>query len=54
MNSADALRARILDLVAAYPGVMNRVFWIGVFPGLDEQRLSYALDVFHQAVEESP
>jgi CDP-6-deoxy-D-xylo-4-hexulose-3-dehydrase len=28
--------------------VMNNVFWIGVYPGLNSQALSYILDVFHQ------
>jgi CDP-6-deoxy-D-xylo-4-hexulose-3-dehydrase len=30
--------------------VMNQVFWIGVFPGLDEPRLDYVIDVLHQLV----
>jgi CDP-6-deoxy-D-xylo-4-hexulose-3-dehydrase len=30
--------------------VMNNVFWIGVYPGLDAQRLDYGIDVFHRLV----
>jgi CDP-6-deoxy-D-xylo-4-hexulose-3-dehydrase len=30
--------------------VMNNVFWIGVYPGLDTERLDYVLDVFHRLV----
>jgi CDP-4-dehydro-6-deoxyglucose reductase, E1 len=30
--------------------VMNNVFWIGVYPGLDTARLDYVLDVFHRLV----
>jgi len=29
--------------------VMEQVFWIGVYPGLNESRLSYMLDCLHQA-----
>ena len=28
--------------------IMNNVFWIGVFPGLDAPRLDYVIDVIHQ------
>ncbi|MBI3823363.1 MAG: lipopolysaccharide biosynthesis protein RfbH [Planctomycetes bacterium] len=28
--------------------IMNNVFWIGVYPGLDEARLDYVIDVFHR------
>ena len=28
--------------------VMNQVFWIGVYPGLDQQRIDYILSVFHK------
>jgi CDP-6-deoxy-D-xylo-4-hexulose-3-dehydrase len=28
--------------------VMNNVFWIGVYPGLDTARLDYVIDVFHR------
>ena len=30
--------------------VMNQVFWIGVYPGLDAARLDYVMDVFHRLV----
>ncbi len=30
--------------------VLNQLFWIGVYPGLDESRLSYTLDVIHDGV----
>ncbi len=32
--------------------IMNRVFWIGVYPGLDSARLDYVLDVFHRLVQQ--
>jgi CDP-6-deoxy-D-xylo-4-hexulose-3-dehydrase len=32
--------------------VMNNVFWIGVYPGLDAARLDYVIDVVHQLVHE--
>ncbi len=28
--------------------IMNNVFWIGVYPGLDSARLDYVIDVFHR------
>jgi CDP-4-dehydro-6-deoxyglucose reductase, E1 len=28
--------------------IMNNVFWIGVYPGLDAARLDYVIEVFHQ------
>ncbi|MEP6776152.1 MAG: lipopolysaccharide biosynthesis protein RfbH [Chloroflexota bacterium] len=28
--------------------VMDRVFWVGVYPGLTEQMLDYMVDMFHQ------
>ena len=30
--------------------IMNQVFWIGVYPGLDTTRLDYVIDVFHRIV----
>jgi CDP-4-dehydro-6-deoxyglucose reductase, E1 len=30
--------------------IMNHVFWIGVYPGLDTARLDYVIDVFHRLV----
>jgi CDP-6-deoxy-D-xylo-4-hexulose-3-dehydrase len=32
--------------------IMNHVFWIGVFPGLDAARLDYVLEVFHRLVKD--
>ena len=31
--------------------VMNNVFWIGTFPGLDKPRLDYAIETLHDAVK---
>jgi CDP-6-deoxy-D-xylo-4-hexulose-3-dehydrase len=30
--------------------IMNHVFWIGVYPGLDTARLDYVIDTFHELV----
>ena len=30
--------------------VMNRSFWIGVYPGLGQEQIGYVVDVFHEAV----
>lgn len=32
--------------------IMNNVFWIGVYPGLDAVRLDYVIDVFHRLLRE--
>lgn len=32
--------------------IMNRAFWIGVYPGLTDAHIDYALDVIHQAARE--
>lgn len=40
-------------VVGALPNsdfVMNNVFWIGVFPGLDNARLDYVIETFHKAI----
>ncbi len=30
--------------------VMDNVFWVGVYPGLDQERLAYMLEAFHDGV----
>jgi CDP-6-deoxy-D-xylo-4-hexulose-3-dehydrase len=32
--------------------IMNQVFWIGVYPGLDATRLDYVIEVFHRLVRD--
>ncbi|MBT4522541.1 MAG: lipopolysaccharide biosynthesis protein RfbH [Halieaceae bacterium] len=32
--------------------VMNRLFWVGLYPGLDKQRIEYMIDSLHQAARE--
>lgn len=34
--------------------VMNQVFWIGVYPGLDQAMIQYVIDVFHKLVPARP
>jgi CDP-6-deoxy-D-xylo-4-hexulose-3-dehydrase len=34
--------------------VMNRVFWLGVYPGLDRFRLQHVLDTVHNFVHQLP
>jgi hypothetical protein len=29
---------------------MNQSFWIGVYPGLGTEQISYIIDIFHQAL----
>jgi hypothetical protein len=27
---------------------MNQVFWVGVYPGINSEMLTYMIDVFHK------
>ena len=42
----DIEHRRIGDLARA-DYVMDNTFWVGVYPGLDEERLAYMLEAFH-------
>ncbi|MBM3994556.1 MAG: lipopolysaccharide biosynthesis protein RfbH [Planctomycetes bacterium] len=39
---------RVVGDLANTDFIMNNVFWIGVYPGLDSTRLDYVIDVFHR------
>jgi CDP-6-deoxy-D-xylo-4-hexulose-3-dehydrase len=43
---------RVIGDLANTDFVMNHVFWIGVYPGLDEARLDHVIDVFHRLIHE--
>jgi len=42
------IKHRIAADLASTDAVMNRLFWIGVYPGLDEARIGYMLETLHQ------
>jgi CDP-6-deoxy-D-xylo-4-hexulose-3-dehydrase len=44
---------RVAGSLANTDFVMNRVFWLGVYPGLDRVRLQYVLDTIHDFVHRS-
>jgi CDP-4-dehydro-6-deoxyglucose reductase, E1 len=45
----DIVHRTIGEMVRA-DFVMNNVFWIGTFPGLDKPRLDYMIETMHDAV----
>ena len=42
---------RVIGDLACSDFVMNQVLWIGLYPGLTENMISYMIDVLHQKVE---
>jgi len=44
----DGVDYRVVGDLRNTDVVMNRSFWIGVYPGLDEERLEYVLDAFEE------
>jgi CDP-6-deoxy-D-xylo-4-hexulose-3-dehydrase len=46
----DAPHRRVGDLTRA-DFVMNRVFWVGVYPGLSEQAVQFMIESFHDAID---
>jgi CDP-6-deoxy-D-xylo-4-hexulose-3-dehydrase len=43
---------RVIGALKNTDFIMNQVFWIGVYPGLDAARLDYVIDVFHRLVHD--
>jgi CDP-6-deoxy-D-xylo-4-hexulose-3-dehydrase len=41
---------RVIGDLAVADVVMNQVFWVGVYPGIREEMVSYMLDTIHQFV----
>jgi len=42
------IECRVVGKLDNSDRVMRSAFFVGVHPGIDEQRLSYMLDVFHE------
>jgi CDP-6-deoxy-D-xylo-4-hexulose-3-dehydrase len=42
----DAIEKRMVGELANSDLIMERTFWIGVYPGLDERRIEYVLETF--------
>jgi CDP-6-deoxy-D-xylo-4-hexulose-3-dehydrase len=42
---------RVIGTLTRADYVMNNVFWIGTFPGLDKPRLDYMIEIMHDAVK---
>jgi CDP-6-deoxy-D-xylo-4-hexulose-3-dehydrase len=47
------LRFRVVGDLKNADFVMNRLFWVGVYPGLNTQNLNHMIDVIRQAVADS-
>ncbi|MBI1832512.1 MAG: DegT/DnrJ/EryC1/StrS family aminotransferase, partial [Planctomycetes bacterium] len=41
---------RVVGDLANTDFIMNNVFWIGVYPGLDTARLDYVIEMLHRIV----
>jgi CDP-6-deoxy-D-xylo-4-hexulose-3-dehydrase len=50
----QGLNYRVVGELCNSDWVMNRVFWIGVYPGLDAAHIAYQLDAIHQFAERVP
>lgn len=48
------IERRVIGDLANSDFVMNNVFWIGVYPGIDSTRLSYMLETLHAIVANAP
>ncbi len=44
------INCRVIGDLAQSDFIMNNVFWIGVFPGLDQPRLDYMIEMLHGAI----
>jgi CDP-6-deoxy-D-xylo-4-hexulose-3-dehydrase len=49
--SFQGVKMRIVGELENADFVMNRVFWIGVYPGLSQAMLDYVIDTFHTLVK---
>jgi CDP-6-deoxy-D-xylo-4-hexulose-3-dehydrase len=47
----QGIECRIIGEMTRADYVMNNVFWIGTFPGLDKPRLDYMIETLHDAVK---
>jgi CDP-6-deoxy-D-xylo-4-hexulose-3-dehydrase len=45
---------RVVGSLANTDFVMERLFWVGLYPGLSEEKLAYMADVFHGAAKDLP
>ncbi|MFO1248245.1 MAG: lipopolysaccharide biosynthesis protein RfbH [Alphaproteobacteria bacterium] len=47
----QGIECRVIGEMTRADTVMNSVFWIGTFPGLDKPRLDYMIETLHDAVK---
>lgn len=47
----QGIECRVIGEMTRADYVMNNVFWIGTFPGLDKPRLDYMIETLHDAVK---
>ena len=48
----QGVRYRVVGDLANADTVMNDVFWVGVYPGLSVEAISYMIDTLHGAVKD--
>jgi len=44
----QGIKHRVVGTLENTDFIMNQVFWVGVYPGIDSEMLAYMLDIFHR------
>jgi CDP-6-deoxy-D-xylo-4-hexulose-3-dehydrase len=44
----QGIRHRVVGSLENTDFIMNQVFWVGVYPGINSEMLTYMIDVFHK------
>jgi CDP-6-deoxy-D-xylo-4-hexulose-3-dehydrase len=47
----ETIERRIVGDLASTDTVMNNTFFVGVYPGIDDARMNYVIDVFRRFID---